>query len=88
MNRAIPLTEAELTQLAAENVSLAARLEKAELDAKRLDYLQSHMYGADFEYGTPAISVLLFRLPRDVRVGADVRKTIDAAIERELIGGK
>lgn len=58
------------------------RAEASAKDAGRIDFMQKAMLAADFGYGDPAETVLVFKWP-DTPVGADLRKNIDAAKEQK-----
>lgn len=59
-----------------------SRAEASAKDAGRIDFMQKAMLAADFGYGDPAETVLVFKWP-DTPVGADLRKNIDAAKEQK-----
>ena len=50
-------------------------------ERERLDYMQTCMLAADFDYGERHECVLVFRWPVSARVCANLRKNIDAAKE-------
>jgi len=57
-------------------------------DAERYQWLKPRLLGADFLYGDPskACCALVFEIPGDMRVWADLDATIDAAIEAKVRG--
>jgi len=59
-----------------------SRAEASAKDAGRIDFMQKAMLAADFGYGDPAETVLVFKWP-DTPVGADLRKNIDATKEQK-----
>ena len=60
-------------QLSAENKALKA-------DAERYKWLKQRLLCADFSYGDPseACNALVFEIPEDMRVSADLDSSIDA----------
>jgi hypothetical protein len=55
-------------------------------DTERLDWLATRMHSADFHYdvGEDHLgTVVMFTWPRDARIGADLRKNIDAAMQED-----
>jgi hypothetical protein len=60
--------------------ALEAELAACKRDAERLDKLAELMFAADFDYGEDGLSVLVFLWPKNVPVGADLRRNIDAAL--------
>lgn len=59
--------------------SAEAALREAQKDAGRVDFLQANMLALDTEYGERKECVLVFTFPYSV--SADLRRTIDAAID-------
>lgn len=52
-------------------------------DAARYRWLRDRLLAADFAWGDPPRPVLVFEWPRDVGVGGDCDKNIDAAMQSE-----
>jgi hypothetical protein len=52
-------------------------------DQARFKYLAEHFIAADFEYetGDGKITALIIEMPRHAQIGADLRMTIDAALD-------
>ncbi len=53
-------------------------------DAARYQFLKARLMGADFDWNESGACVLVFEWPKDVPIGADCDKNIDAAM---LAGG-
>lgn len=51
-------------------------------EVARYQWLRDNLRGADFFYGDLGECVLVFSLPRDARVSADLDATIDALLQR------
>lgn len=52
-------------------------------DVRRLDWMQEHFVGADFDYGdapNETVCVLLIEVSPTAKVGADLRTTIDSSL--------
>lgn len=48
-------------------------------DARRYRWLRERLFGADFAYGEPAISALIFEWPSNAGISADLDRSIDSA---------
>ncbi len=64
---------------AAEVARLTSELAEARGDSARVDALQSMLRAVDFDFEDTGESVLMFTLPANVRVGMNLRATVDAA---------
>ena len=51
-----------------------------EKDAARYRWLKNRLLGADFNWNETDLSVLVFEFPRDVGIGGNCDKNIDAAM--------
>ena len=60
--------------------ALEAELAAAKKDAERMDKLSALMFAADFSYGEDGLNVLVFEWPKNVPVGANLRRNVDAAM--------
>lgn len=60
--------------------ALEAELAACKRDAERMDKLAKLMFAADFDYDEDGLNVLVFHWPKNVPVGADLRRNVDAAI--------
>ena len=60
--------------------ALEAELAACKRDAQRMDKLSALMLAADFSYGDDGLNVLVFEWPKNVPVGANLRRNIDAAM--------
>lgn len=60
--------------------TLTAERDRAEQDAKRYRWLEGRCLAADFDYGERHESVIVFRWPKDARIGANLTAAIDAAL--------
>lgn len=49
-------------------------------DSARYQWLKGNLYGADFEYGEPSTSVVVFFWPDGATISADLDKSIDGAM--------
>lgn len=61
----------------------AAEIERLTKDAQRYRWLRGRLLAADFEWGDPAVPVLVFSWPADVGVGGDCDMNIDAAMKEQ-----
>ena len=59
---------------------LEAELAAAQKDAERMDKLSALMFAADFSYGEDGLNVLVLHWPKNVPVGANLRRNVDAAM--------
>ena len=60
--------------------ALEAELAAAKKDAERMDKLSALMFAADFSYGEDGLNVLVLHWPKNVPVGANLRRNVDAAM--------
>jgi hypothetical protein len=66
-----------ITHITPREQELMARVAELEKDAARFEWLLPRFLCADFAYGDPSECCLVFVIPHDMRVSADLRKTID-----------
>ena len=59
---------------------LRAELAACNRDAERMDKLSALMFAADFSYGEDGLNVLVRHWPKNVPVGANLRRNVDAAM--------
>ena len=59
---------------------LRAELAACKRDAERMDKLSKLLFAADFEYGEDRLNVLVLHWPKNVPVGANLRRNVDAAM--------
>ncbi len=59
---------------------LRAELAACNRDAERMDKLSALMFAADFSYGEDGLNVLVLHWPKNVPVGANLRRNVDAAM--------
>ena len=59
---------------------LRAELAACKRDAERMDKLSALMFAADFSYGEDGLNVLVLHWPKNVPVGANLRRNVDAAM--------
>ena len=60
--------------------ALEAELAACNRDAERMDKLSALMFAADFSYGEDGLNVLVLHWPKNVPVGANLRRNVDAAM--------
>ena len=60
--------------------ALEAELAAAKRDAQRMDKLSKLLFAADFEYGEDRLNVLVLHWPKNVPVGQNLRRNVDAAM--------
>ena len=83
MNRASDAMEgaAQLNRDASQRIeALEAELAACKRDAERMDKLSKLLFAADFEYGEDRLNVLVLHWPKNVPVGANLRRNVDAAM--------
>lgn len=57
-------------------------IDKLKADSARYQWLKARLHGADFEYGEPAISAVIFSWP-SAPISADLDASIDCAMAEE-----
>ena len=75
--------DAERAEAADTILALRAQVLALEKDAARYRWLAPRLLAADFAWGVPAVTVLVFEWPSSVAIGGDCSKNIDAAIQSQ-----
>src|SRR5574343_863312 len=59
-----------------------AEIAELSADAMRYGWLKDKYFGADFNWNDEGVSCILFKIPDDIAIGANLCKSIDAAIAK------
>ena len=62
---------------------MQAEIDALRIDAERYRYLRDRLVAADFDWNETGDCVLIFNWPKNVSVGGDCDKNIDAAMLAE-----